>query len=98
MFLLYSDAFIESVNINGKYLGVAGVLELLNQTDRPKPTEVIPRLRESIASFASENLLEDDATLILGHFTATKVRMRDNFMAPFRLMREVSDHTQLETR
>ncbi len=41
------------------------------------------------------NLLDDDATLILGHFSTKKVRMRDNLMAPFRLLGSVSDNTQL---
>ena len=95
MFLMYRDAFIESVNREDQFLGIHGVVQLLNQNDRPKPEEVIPELRKKIGSMAAGNLLDDDATLILGHFTSTKVRLRDNLMAPFRLLGGVCDNTLL---
>ena len=95
MFLLYSDAFIESVNPEDKYLGICGVLNILNQTKQPAPGEVIPFLRKQIGAMAKGNLKNDDASLILGHFTKTKVRMRDNLMAPIRLLGEVGDNTQI---
>lgn len=95
MFLLYSDAFIESVNSADQLLGIHGVLEILNETDRPDPAEIIPFLRAKIGEMATGNLLEDDATLILGHFTSTKVRLRDNLMAPLRLLGDVGDNTRL---
>jgi sigma-B regulation protein RsbU (phosphoserine phosphatase) len=93
MFLLYSDAFIESVNANDQMLGIKGVLEILNGADRLLPTAVIPFLRSKIGTMADGNLTDDDATMILGHFTSTKVRMRDNLMAPFRLLGDVCDNT-----
>ena len=95
MFLLYSDAFIESVNFEDQLLGIRGVLDTLNETDRPDPAEVIPILRSNIGKMATGNLLDDDATLILGHFTSTKVRLRDNLMAPLRLLGNVCDNTRL---
>ncbi len=95
MFLLYSDAFIESVNREDQMLGIRGVLDILNEIDRPDPAEVIPFLRTNIGEMASGNLLDDDATLILGHFTSTKVRLRDNLMAPIRLLGDVCDNTRL---
>lgn len=96
MFLLYSDAFIESQTecANDKILGVKGLLECLNECD-VSPDELIPCLREKIGSFDHGNLRDDDATLILGHFTKTKVLMRDNFLAPVRLFRDVGDATKL---
>ena len=95
MFLLYSDAFIESVNPEDKFLGICGVLEVLNRLGRPNPEEIIPFLRDEIGSMAKENLKNDDASLILGHFTSTKVRLRDNLLAPIRLFGEVGDRTRL---
>ena len=96
MFLLYSDAFIESA-VDGKdnsQLGIEGVLKLLNENPSVAPAEVIPFLRERIGKMATGNLLDDDASLILGHFTETKTSMRDNLMAPIRLFRNASDRTQ----
>jgi serine phosphatase RsbU (regulator of sigma subunit) len=95
MFLLYSDAFIESVNAHDQMLGIKGVLEILNGADGLLPADVIPFLRSKISTMADGNLTDDDATMILGHFTSTKVRMRDNLMAPFRLLGDVCDNTKL---
>ena len=95
MFLLYSDAFVESVNVDDKLLGIRGVLELLNEIAQPDPADVIPILIEKIRGLAETNLSDDDATLILGYFTSAKVRFRDNLMAPLRLMGDVCDNTQL---
>lgn len=95
MFLLYSDAFIESINLDDEYLGIRGVLDLLNGFDQPRPDQIIPLLRKKISGMASGNLRDDDASLMLGHFTSTKVRLRDNLLAPIRLLGEVGDNTHL---
>ena len=95
MFLLYSDAFIESVNGEDQLLGVRGMLDLLNEIENPEPGKVIDFLRRKIGSISAGNLVNDDATLILGCFTSTRVRLRDNLLAPFRLLGDVGDSTQL---
>jgi serine phosphatase RsbU (regulator of sigma subunit) len=95
MFLLYSDALIESLDADKRLLGTSGVLSLLNDAGRLLPSEVIPFLRERIGAMATGNLLEDDATMVLGHCTSTRVRMRDNLLAPFRLLSEASDNTEI---
>jgi serine phosphatase RsbU (regulator of sigma subunit) len=95
MFLLYSDAFIESIHRNDEQLGMAGILDLLNSMGTPDPKTVIPNLRSSIESMSEGNLLDDDATMILGHCTQTKTRLRDNLMAPIRLLGNVCDNTHL---
>ena len=96
MFLLYTDAFIESAknDEDGSLLGVKGIVQILNESS-VAPAEVIPFLRDKIGSMASGNLVDDDASLILGHFTETKVRMRDNLLAPIRLLGDVCDRTAL---
>jgi phosphoserine phosphatase RsbU/P len=95
MFLLYSDAFIESLDGDGEQVGIEGVLRVLNELKEPDPGAIFPHLRDRIAALSTGNLLDDDATLILGHFTTNKVRMRDNLLAPFRLLGSVSDNTRL---
>jgi sigma-B regulation protein RsbU (phosphoserine phosphatase) len=95
MFLLYSDALIESVHRNDEQLGMAGILDLLNGMGTPDPKTVIPNLRSALESMSEGNLLDDDATMILGHLTSTKTRLRDNLMAPIRLLGEVCDNTRL---
>lgn len=95
MFLMYSDAFIESVSADNQFLGICGVLKLLNEMDQPHPGEIMPFLWEKIGGMATGNLKDDDASLILGHFTSTSVRFSDNFKAPFRLLGDVKDKTQI---
>lgn len=98
MFLLYTDAFIESAinNQSDAPLGMDGVVELLNESPGLAPSEVIPYMRNRIGAMAPGNLVEDDASLILGHFTKTKVRLKDNLLAPIRLLGGVGDRTKLE--
>ena len=97
MFLLYTDAFIESVDENGQMLGIGGLIDLLNCQSGLTPQQTMPYLRESLLSLNENNLKEDDATLILGSFTSTRVRMRDNVMAPFRLARKTRDRTRISS-
>ncbi len=96
MFLLYSDAFIEAVDRDQQPLGIPGIVELLNSRSRPHADQVIPELCESVRSLSDANLQDDDATLILGEFTSSRVRLRDNLLAPFRLLGRVQDKTRLE--
>ncbi len=95
MFLLYSDAFIEAVNSDQKQLGMSGVLSILNGTKDLNPDEIIPFLRTHIGQLADGNLTEDDATLVLGKFTESSVKLRDNLLAPLRLFGSVADQTDL---
>ncbi len=96
MFLLYSDAFIEAVNPNDNMIGFRGLVRLLNQLEDPAAEQVIPFVRSQLQSFSSSNLDDDDATIILGDFTSTRVRLRDNLLAPFRLLGKPLDNTRIE--
>ena len=97
MFLLYSDAFIESMNDKDKLLGIKGVIDQLNSTADQRPDQVIPQLRKNIRAISKENLKDDDATLIVGQFTDSKPRIQDTLAAPFRLLTSVRDKTELES-
>ena len=97
MFLLYSDAFIESMKDEENYLGIEGVVDVLNSIPDQQCAEVISQLRQRIRSMAHGNLKEDDATLIVGQFVESKPRIKDTLAAPFRLMSKVRDNTKLET-
>lgn len=94
-FLLYSDAFIESLNESHQILGIEGLVQLLNTRTFDKPEDVIPFLLKSIGALSNDNLQEDDATLILGSITDNKVRLRDNLIAPLRLLGKVNDTTHV---
>ncbi|MEM9412599.1 MAG: SpoIIE family protein phosphatase, partial [Planctomycetota bacterium] len=95
IFLLYTDAFIESVDQKGNMLGIAGLLRLLNEQQNLAPQEVIPYLSSRLTELDKNNLKDDDATIILGAFTSTRVRLRDNIFAPIRLTRSARDQTRI---
>lgn len=94
MFLIYTDAFVESLDAGGKQLGMNGLVEMLNK-QALSPDEVIPYLKSELKGLADENLKEDDATAILGFFTESKTTWLDNLMAPFRLFGSVADKTRV---
>ena len=97
MFLLYSDAFIESSGNDSDLLGVDGMLDLLNTMDTAEPHLIISELLAQVRSLGPNNLTDDDATLILGTFTKTKASLKDTLTSPFRLLRRVNDKTELES-
>ncbi len=97
MFLLYTDAFIESTNTQEQMLGIRGLLSLLNEEPGLAVEGIVDYLRERITKLKQDNLQNDDASLILGQVTQTRVRWQDNMMAPVRLTRKTRDRTHLET-
>jgi len=96
MLLCYSDALIESKGQDGEMFGTAGLLKLTQQLDMRHPELVIGNLVQAISSSRADNLDQDDATLLLLHATASKPRMKDNLLAPFRMFGPVANHTNLD--
>lgn len=94
MFFFYSNAVTECRQQDGRTMGVDGITQLihrLTQTGTKKTT--LRELVQSIRDAHQGNLLDEDATLILSKVTNTRVAMRDNFLAPFRLLRGTTDRT-----
>ena len=96
MFLLYTDAFVESIDAQGKQIGVAGLLNMLNDAPTLDAANVIDYLENTISGMSDQNLKDDDATAIVGRFTNSKTSFTSNLVAPFRLFRPVRDRTQIE--
>jgi hypothetical protein len=59
------------------------------------PTEMIPALIERIMSLADDNLKQDDTTILLCQATGGGPSLRNNLLAPFRLLGQVADRTEL---
>ena len=97
MFLLYSDAFIESMKDEDNFLGIKGVVDQLNSVSDQRPDQVIPQLRKNIRAMSRGNLKDDDATLIVGQFTDSKPRIKDTLAAPLKLLTSVRDKTELKS-
>lgn len=95
MLMLFSDAFIEAVDRDGELLGTDGLLALVNELDVSAPDQLIPLLIGVLQEMHPDNLLTDDATVLLVRATGTKPSLKDNLMAPFRFFRPVDDRTEL---
>jgi hypothetical protein len=93
MLLCFSDGLTESCSRDGRQLGAEGVLELLRSLPEVKSDSLLPNLLETVGSQYPANLENDDVTVLLIEATDTRVAMRDNFLAPFRLLRTANDRT-----
>ncbi len=94
--LIYSDALIESRDAAGELLGMKGLLALAQQQDVSDPSRLVTSLLDSIRQSHAENLDHDDVTVILFQATGTATTLRDNLLAPYRLVRGVTDRTSLD--
>ncbi len=95
--LLFSDAFVESVDANGNLLGADGLLTIIRSLESDQPDRFIPALNDAIREQNPNNLSDDDATVLLIRATGTKPSVKNNLLAPFRLLRPARDRTELST-
>lgn len=97
MVLSYSNDLTECRWSNGRTMGLMGVQKLAKRLNQSSNGEHI--LNDWISLIRAEhedNLQGVDATVMLTKVTKTRVPMRDNILAPFRLARRrVSDQTAL---
>ena len=94
LILCYSNALAECRQADGRTLGVLGLQTFARRLNPGKMSA--DTLNEFVADIKAEhqdNLRDEDATVILCKATRTHVAMRDNFLAPFRLLRGVNDRT-----
>jgi phosphoserine phosphatase RsbU/P len=90
----FSDALSESQDREGKLLGGDGILRLVQQLDPSKPETLIPNLLKATLCEAPENLSHDDLTVVLLQVTGTRSTIKDNLMAPLRLLGKVAEQTE----
>jgi phosphoserine phosphatase RsbU/P len=92
--LIYSDALTESRDARGELLGMKGLAALAQQLDPSAPSQLITKLLQSIRQTHPGNLDHDDVTIVLFQATGTSTSLRDNLLAPLRLIRGVTDRTE----
>ncbi len=93
----YSDAFIEAVDSNGRGLGVAGLLRILQDLD-PAPETLIDNVRSKLTAIHADNLSGDDATMAVLQCVPGRTTLKDNLLAALRVLRPVRDATHLRPR
>lgn len=95
MVLSYSNALTECRTAAGVTIGLNGLLERLQDLDLTSPAELGSAITERMRDEFSENLADEDATVLLCQATNTPVAWQDNLLAPFRLLRAAADKTTI---
>ena len=94
MLLCYSNSLTECRDSRGLTIGVAGLHERVSRLDVHSPATFVGTLLNSLREENSENLLHEDGTIMLCRASSNRVGLKNNLLAPFRLLRRVSDRTQ----
>jgi len=85
--LAYTDALFEAVNSNGEVLGAVGIMDIANSISIDIPGDFVTMLLQQIRDLNPKNLASDDTTVVLARANTQKVSLKDNVLAPFRLLR-----------
>ncbi len=82
----YSDAFLESYDADGSILNSTGLAAIANSLEVDEPGKFVQALLQRIRDLNPRNLISDDATVILARANDQGVALKDNLLAPFRLV------------
>jgi len=91
MVMCVSDAFTESCSMDGKMLGVDGLLGLVQKLDVSHPETLVQQLTERITHEQGDNLKKDDATVLLFRADGSSPSLTSDLLSPIRLLRGVRD-------
>ena len=91
MLLLYTDAFFEARDAEGNLLQTQGLLSLLNTAPEMLLCDTVDWLVSEVQKLSPDNLHDDDATAILLRPNGNGIPMKNNLMAPLRMIRGVKD-------
>jgi serine phosphatase RsbU (regulator of sigma subunit) len=94
MIVLYSNSLVESLNRRGSALGAHGLLDRIRQFDVRNPEAIGREIVQGVRREHDGNLRCEDATICVCQGSPAKVPWKDNFLAPMRLFRPVSDQTR----
>jgi hypothetical protein len=90
--VIYGNGFARSTFPGGGIVGHNRLIEALQDTPHSQQES---RLAHLIGLIQEKNPPEEDSTVIVCRVTTTGVRLRDNLLAPLRLLRRPTDHTSL---
>jgi serine phosphatase RsbU (regulator of sigma subunit) len=93
--LCYTDAFSEARGADGKILGIDGLLSLVSSMRFTDAERLLSDVVESIQGLSAGNLEQDDATILMFRANGVRSSLRDNLLAPFRLMGQVADRSTI---
>lgn len=92
MLLAYTDAFFEARDAEGRMLQTDGLLEIMNSAPATlAPGDLVAWLVDTLENLSSGNIADDDATAILLRPTGSGIPMKNNLLAPLRMIRGVNE-------
>ena len=91
LLLAYTDAFSEASDEDGKLLQTKGLMKLMNSAPRCSPVELVTWLVSKVEGLSAGNLVNDDATAIMLQPTGDGIPMKNNLLAPLRMVRGVNE-------
>lgn len=94
--LCYTDAFTEARGADGEMLGIEGLLKIVVSLGEVEIHDFVSSLIDAIRALHPDNLSQDDATLVLFCANGMQTLLRDDLLAPFRLLREPTDASRVE--
>jgi serine phosphatase RsbU (regulator of sigma subunit) len=95
MVLSYSNALTECRSATGGTVGLDGLLSRVRQLDPSRPSDLTAQLVTQLQHEHVDNLAMSDSTVLLCRASDKSARWQDNVLAPFRLLRAVSDRTRI---
>jgi sigma-B regulation protein RsbU (phosphoserine phosphatase) len=90
MVLVYTDGVTEAHVANGQMLSTTGLLKLVQSLDTTDPSRLLPLLLARIGDQVTSPI-GDDLTVLLARADGSGVSLRNNLLAPFRLLGSASD-------
>ncbi len=84
--LLYTDGLTEAVNRSGEILATDRLCAMAGEMDAAESAQFLPRLLQRIEGLGGYSLNGDDVTVLQIEATDTTVSMKDNLLAPVRLV------------
>jgi serine phosphatase RsbU (regulator of sigma subunit) len=87
--LLYTDGLTDAVNRSGQHLDAEQLCALAGEMDAADSTKFLPRLLQRIEGPGGYRLDGDDVTVVQIEATDTTVSLKNNLLAPVRIVRSL---------
>lgn len=90
--LCFTDGLTDVEQPDGTMLGLDGLLEILSRLDSTDPTQIVNQLIARATPCDRSINSADDVSIVLFQLNDERVTLRDNLLAPFRVVASVLDH------
>ncbi len=85
--LAYTDSLFEAFDANGTMLQSSGLVDIANSISVESPDQFVTALLDRLRELNPSNLDSDDTTVVLARANTRRVSLKDNLLAPLRLVK-----------